>query len=572
MILTLIFCLSCNNTAAGVVDVEILFPPDAFTMEEGTALTLLADCNSGEPCWYLSDELIGSGYSLTITPFCGEFKLRCESPANTEVEQTLQVLEPGFIAGADRFLLGTQIENPILLAAGSYIPFAINYNGQYSQTVSMSISETSRSCNTVHKETEDTLFRDTHIVMDLNAGSLQCYHPVVSRSTEVRNSYSIGDMRTFRFPDPFDICNVTDVEARLMYLIDGFQIWVDNNDIENTGVADTALLLDGLHVCSRTKLFWGDPADIDADGSVIIFLTSRINQTQAILGFFNPLDSFIWNDDENSEDYNPSSNETDIVYAAIPENNESSYNVSAVTATIAHELHHLIHFQRKTLIRMWSGHSDAPVEELFLDEGLSHLQESLCGLGESGGNLMFVRRWLLDTPSVSFSGSDLDGSTDSAGKRGAMAALLWFLFEKQGGAEWSDDIPVDRGGISFLNNLVDNYETGWDSLERSTGMSREMILREYAGWINRMRFDNAANQGIVYDASTGEIISILPYLDHFDFQQHLYTLNGPVEYTESVKCAPESFVFMTSFGLDSKSKIVLKQSKAGLQTLWCFGM
>jgi hypothetical protein len=90
-------------------------------------------------------------------------------------------------------------------------------------------------------------------------------------------------------------------------------------------------------------------------------------------------------------------------------------------ATVAHELAHLSTFTGKTWSRIRDGQLQAPREELFLEEGWSHLTESLLGFGVSGGNIRFFERFLNNTSMYSFCGPNRLGQNDSAGMRGAIS-------------------------------------------------------------------------------------------------------------------------------------------------------
>ncbi|HAL18644.1 MAG TPA: hypothetical protein DCO86_03370 [Spirochaetaceae bacterium] len=74
------------------------------------------------------------------------------------------------------------------------------------------------------------------------------------------------------------------------------------------------------------------------------------------MGFFNPADIFANDAAASSDGYNPFSN--------------GAYR------------------------RYVQGDKTAKQMETFLDEGLSHLTESLVGHGNSGGNVLFVNRYL----------------------------------------------------------------------------------------------------------------------------------------------------------------------------------
>jgi hypothetical protein len=231
------------------------------------------------------------------------------------------------------------------------------------------------------------------------------------------------------------------------------------------------------------------------------------------VGFFNPADFFKRNTDSSSSVYNPASNEMDIIYVAVPDSqNGSSYSPDSIIATIAHELTHASTFSEKTWKRLASGNADAPREELFLDEGWSHLTENLCGYGVSGGNIKFLRRYVDDTAAYSFCEANRYGQDDSAGMRGAMTLFLSWLFWRQGGMTWDSADPtrlVDSGGIAFLRRMLASSTTGWESIGQAYGESTDTLFQAMLAEINHARM-----RGSVYhfkpDPISGEPLDCFP--------------------------------------------------------------
>jgi hypothetical protein len=241
-------------------------------------------------------------------------------------------------------------------------------------------------------------------------------------------------------------------------------------------------------VLPRLKVLWGSAADIDGDGRVGIVIAPSINEEKTAIGFFNPGDFYNRNNDINSENYNPASNEMDVIYVASPDDTAgSSYNVESIIATIAHELTHVITFTNKTWIRQVNGQPDAAREELFLDEGMSHLSENLCGYGISGGNIKFLKKFFEATAGYSFCGPNRYGQEDSAGMRGAMGLFLTWLFWRQGGIEFGRTDPnmlIDKGGAAFLQALVNASDTGWESIGKTAGTETKALFEEMTSQIN----------------------------------------------------------------------------------------
>jgi hypothetical protein len=171
----------------------------------------------------------------------------------------------------------------------------------------------------------------------------------------------------------------------------------------------------------------------------------------------------------------------DIIYIAVPDSSsDSSYSQASIIATIAHEVTHGSTFSEKTWKRHLSGNMDAQREDLFLDEGWSHLTENLCGYGVSGGNVQFLRRYFDDTAAYSFCTANRYGQDDSAGMRGAITLFLSWLFWRQGGMTWDSADPsrlVDTGGIVFLRRMLASTTTGWESIGQAYGESTDTLFQ-----------------------------------------------------------------------------------------------
>lgn len=231
----------------------------------------------------------------------------------------------------------------------------------------------------------------------------------------------------------------------------------------------------------RVECLWGTCADINNDKHITILFTPTINEEETAIGFFNSDDFFEKNEDTTSEFYNPYSNEMDIIYVAVPDENNSNYSVNSICATMVHEYTHAINFSTKSWKNYITTGDKLIYEELFLDEGWSHLSESLCGFGISGGNIDFVNYYLENTGYYSLSKENYLGQSDSVGQRGGICLFLYYLFNKAGGIEYSENnkIIIDKGGISFLRKMNNSKNWGWDCIGEYFGQSTDILLLEF---------------------------------------------------------------------------------------------
>ena len=281
------------------------------------------------------------------------------------------------------------------------------------------------------------------------------------------------------------------IEAELWYQSEILSVWLPVNSILSDDLFNQCIETIEAIIIPRVYSLWGKSADIDGDERIALLFSNTLNEEGIALGFFNPADYFERNTNMALESYNPSSNEMDIVYVAFPNDDQSSsYYINNVIATIAHELTHASTFTAKTYNRIKNGNTDALREELFLDEGWSHLTENLCGFGISGGNIKFLNRFFDNTSLYSFCGVNQYGQEDSAGMRGAMTLFLSWLFWKAGGMSWNSANPVellDQGGISFLKRMIDSPETGWESIGNAFGKPVYMLYNEMLNEMNSYR-------------------------------------------------------------------------------------
>ncbi len=133
--------------------------------------------------------------------------------------------------------------------------------------------------------------------------------------------------------------------------------------------------------------YFGETADIDDNERVIVLITEEVNKLADLteqlifLGFFLPSDL------ANPVDC-PASNAGEIVYLRAPDpdgefGEETSVEraVEILKSTTSHEFQHLINSEQRFIL----GNSQFAVsDDVWLNEGLSHLAEELLGLAVMG--------------------------------------------------------------------------------------------------------------------------------------------------------------------------------------------
>ena len=146
------------------------------------------------------------------------------------------------------------------------------------------------------------------------------------------------------------------------------------------------------------RSYFGDPADLDGNGRVLLVLTPRVNaltprgSTAIVGGFFLPIDLVDAGDAAGSGVQGPdgqtcpASNEGELLYLPVPDPQGVYSDAQRADQVLrpdrnamAHELQHLISTEQRLVL---GGGDFGSVEEVWLGEGLSHIAEEVVGLGE----------------------------------------------------------------------------------------------------------------------------------------------------------------------------------------------
>jgi hypothetical protein len=249
---------------------------------------------------------------------------------------------------------------------------------------------------------------------------------------------------------------------------------------------------------------FGQPTDLDDNNRVVLFFTPEVNRLTTagserfVGGFFYSRDLFPRTSTPRLQAC-PTSNVGEVLYLMVPDPagtiNSNVRTVDFVrrtaVATIAHELQHLVNAARRIHILQLSG--PQIFEEVWLNEGLSHMAEELLFFEVSGlsprsnlrlqdvqaagsvainainayhvSNILRYRRFL-EQPETH---SPYD-SVDNLEARGAAQQLLRYAADRNPG---SDE--------AFFRALVDGPAVGWSNLAARVG--GEPTLRHWiADW------------------------------------------------------------------------------------------
>lgn len=555
-------------------------PRFAYLEDEHILLSVQSDANH-EYSWSSSLQGdIGTGRDIVVLLQEGTHTIKLRAN-EAEVDSVDIVVSPvTFAPGYSRSMLLTGESNELLVAAGRYCPALVSVSKSIVSILNP--EETTSASSTPNSLKQNSIFFSGKM-FSISIDQRRVVNDKISRRNSENRSRlpELGSLRTFIVPDTTGATSTGhSIEAEAVFVSARLICFVESASVGDRD--NLRLFCEKLNLTLLPRVFqiWEDKwYDYDANGAVSVLLTSTINKESKAIGFFNPNDLFPFDNDSSSRFYNPLSNEMDVIYLADPTYCPDiyAYSESSIFATFAHELTHLLNFSHKLLIADTSGNGDIIQEELFLDEGLAHLTESLCGYGVSGGNLAFFSVYLQNTSEYSFCGRDSNGAYDSVGKRGLASAFLSWLFWKKGGMSWDPDSPIniiDTGGISFLRSLLKNEEIGLENLEDVLGASVESL---FADWVIEINFQRSGclsfpNQAI--DPLTLQAVTITPFYGDLILNGNSYPLCGPVSTNvfSTHRMAEYSAAWLDPVEILEKHRVPLKNHDAKDRVFSFFSM
>ncbi|HKP75594.1 MAG TPA: Ig-like domain-containing protein, partial [Longimicrobiaceae bacterium] len=200
-----------------------------------------------------------------------------------------------------------------------------------------------------------------------------------------------GSFRTFNVnakDTNADQCDIPiNHAARLVATSAHAQVYEDNtNPSGGFSAAEYQAILNEFEsiVWPTDSLNFGNPSDLDGNHKVIILYTRAVNDLTppgadfVVGGFYYGRDLFP-RAEANGLQACPTSNLAEMFYMLVPDPTGASnghvrtkdYVREGTVGTIAHELQHLINASRRLYIH------DADFEDVWLDEGISHIAEEL---------------------------------------------------------------------------------------------------------------------------------------------------------------------------------------------------
>ncbi len=417
---------------------------------------------------------------------------------------------------------------------------------------------------------EDSPIRAGAIAPKLPAKVLNQNNTLPTRYSESKSttkSYNIGDEKSYYLWTGSS--GYERITTKLYSVGKYIQVWVDvegySSTFDDDAINEVIRLAEENVLPRQVHDIVGPHYDLDNSGNFSIVMSKKINEGRFAIGFFNPGDFF-----DSSQ---PGSNEEDIIYLGFPDYGDHNFTPRSLAATIGHEYTHLVYFSNKTYIPLIEGKtSTIKLEETFLNEGLAHLTESLFGFGESGGNFLFLKSYFIWPEKFSLSDKNTVGrSDDSQERRGAVLALLWWLFEQEGGAVWNSDGSItDKGGISFISRLIKSPYIGWDNVVKSSKKYRSVteILSTWASEYLQYNSGEESPEKNIIHPQTQEIVTTTPFIQEFTYNNAPRRLDTiyTVGVSDTINPYPYTIVWGDSFVMSETSKLTIPTEDRGNMT------
>jgi hypothetical protein len=268
----------------------------------------------------------------------------------------------------------------------------------------------------------------------------------------------VGDTESFHVinnlsaPPPFtNPADFDEIQTVLRYKGAHTLVYVDERvpavDLTDSDVREVGDRFDTQSYVVDKDAF-GAESDIDHDGRVTILLTPSVNALNQgvnpdegiIVGFFFALDLL--------PSVSPNSNAREMFYGFVPDPSgrfgppiPRDFAIPTLDEVFAHELQHMISFNQHVLVRVRQP------EDLWLNEGLSHIAEDLNGFDD--GNVARSALYLADPTAA---GLALD--IDTLEGRGAAYLFLRWLGDQLGEGIYRQLVETDLFGIGNVQSVT----------------------------------------------------------------------------------------------------------------------
>ncbi len=313
----------------------------------------------------------------------------------------------------------------------------------------------------------------------------------------VRPEGSRGDREDFNclsnaFGYTNDPANYDQVSATLRYSGPNTLIYVDDatpaENLPPEKIAELGDRFDQIDYGIDVAAF-GSPTDIDGNGKVAILLSPVVNALTTwndgsyIGGFFNGIDLDIWDVPAGT------SNHGEWFYAIVPDpsgefspvQHQIDHTVDGLKSIFAHEFQHMINSGQRHIVQ---GDVYTEGEDLWLNEGLSHLAENLCGYDAQ--NTARVKLYLHASESDhKHSSLALEDAGNQLAERGGSYLFCRYLADRWPGSPMS---------------LIGGPEAGAENVAQATGLDFEQVFKD---WVAAIYLDDRDLDGDTFPDDLG---------------------------------------------------------------------
>jgi len=281
----------------------------------------------------------------------------------------------------------------------------------------------------------------------------------------------VGDTRTINVQTPTSYEAIT---AEVVAVGSAAVVWADTTAAHPANL-DPAFAQQFLtdfegYILPRERTIFGMESDIDGDGRIGLVFSPLTYETA--VAFFTGCDLF---------DFAgcPPDNGGEFLYLTPPETIPPPYNTAnAIKEILAHELSHMIHFNRKVLrndLTDWRDSSNMIEGVGALAQDVSGMQAGNCHVtlaGLDGVNVFSLGDILVDN-------APYDDARNGELRGGGYLYVRW-LYDRAGADQAEQDGSiVNQGGPAFLRALLDSPETVGDVLPTTAGSSQEDLATDF---------------------------------------------------------------------------------------------
>lgn len=242
-----------------------------------------------------------------------------------------------------------------------------------------------------------------------------------------------------------------EIDAEVIKTSSGATVWADRTPAHPANL-DAAFVDEFLKdfdnvILPRERAVFGVESDADKDGHIgLIFSPLTYNSAVA---YFSGCDL-------QSFTGCPGSNKGEFLYLTPPDAIPPPYNTAAaIKEILAHELGHLIHFNRKTLRNALADQPDSA----YMHEGLGALAQDVIGF--QAGNLYVTKAGLESIEDFSLAEVLKDRARYDSKRDGPMRGGSYlfsrFLYDRAGSDDAQKDGTIaNKGGPAFMRALLDH--------------------------------------------------------------------------------------------------------------------